>query len=344
MPFLIHEVLIAADSPHVAGRVDRCVQSLVGESRSFVTGLFDHDCVQVNGEFETSPGRSLQTGDRVRVRYERDRRYSPRPRRRQPHRGFTIVHEDRDLIVVDKSSELLTIPTDAGESHTLVDRLQEHVRHEGRQRGAFVVHRLDRGVSGLLVFGKTRESANALQRQFSQRRTEREYRMLVAGVVATDAGEVRSHLATGKSLTRFSTQPSDETELAITHYRVARRLYSATELIVRLETGRRNQIRVHFAEAGHPVLGDPRYRPDLAEHPDWPYRRLALHAALLAFEHPETGEALQFTSPLPVEFANFAHQQSDRERANRTKRARQNSPTTPIDQKRRSRRRKKNSR
>jgi len=118
-------------------------------------------------------------------------------------------------------------------------------------------------------------------------------------------GTFRSRLITEKNLSRRSTKKPGEGELAITHYRVSRVLDGASLVMVQLETGRRNQIRVQFAEAGHPVLGDPRYRPDEARHKRWPHKRLALHAAMLAFAHPVTGEELRFESALPMEFEEF---------------------------------------
>ncbi len=203
------------------------------------------------------------------------------------------------------------MPSDAREPHTLIYRVNEHVRHEGRGRGAFVVHRLDREVSGLLVFGKTKDMAEAVQRQFSQRKPERQYEALVAGRVELLRGEFRSFLATGKNLNRYSTDDEDEGELAVTHFQVVShlpeslQLPAVTHVAVQLETGRRNQIRVHFAEAGHTVLGDNRYRPDLWKKIPWPHKRLALHASTLAFVQPTSGELLRFTSPLPAEMIHF---------------------------------------
>lgn len=134
----------------------------------------------------------------------------------------SIVYEDREIIIVDKSADLLTVPTDGREPHTLIYRVNEHVRHEGRGRGAFLVHRLDRGVSGLLVFGKTREMADAVQSQFQQRKPERQYDAIVTGHVVQQEGEFRTFLATGKNLNRFSTEDEEEGELAVTHYRVVK--------------------------------------------------------------------------------------------------------------------------
>lgn len=311
VPFLTRELIIDESSLFLAVRADRCIQELAGGSRSYVTGLFDHDCVQLNGAVEIDAGRKLAVGDRITVRFEENRRYSPKRRPQQQHRGFSIVFEDRDIIVVDKSAGLLTVPSDAREPHTLIYRVNEHVRHEGRGRGAFVVHRLDREVSGLLVFGKTKDAADAVQRQFSRRKPERQYDALVAGRVEPLKGEFRSFLTTGKNLTRFSTDDEEEGELAVTHYQVVNHLPetvqmpAVTHVTVQLETGRRNQIRVHFAEAGHTVLGDNRYRPDQWKKIPWTHKRFALHASTLAFEQPATGELLRFTSPLPAEITNF---------------------------------------
>jgi len=305
VPFLIREAVVAESSPLLAGRIDRCVQELSGGSRSFVTGLFDHDCVQVNGQPAPDPGYRLEAGDHVVIRYEADRRYSPKRRPRQEHNGFSIVYEDRELIVVDKSAALLTVPTLEKEPYTLIYRVNEHVRHEGRGRGAFIVHRLDRGVSGLLVFGKTQELAEQLQKQFAEHKPDRLYHALVADCLKSSEGEFRGYLATGRTLTRYSTSGPQSGELAVTRYRVIQSMPDTTHVEVRLETGRRNQIRVQFAEAGHPVLGETRYSPELARRRDWPHRRLALHAATLAIENPATHQILRFTSPLPVEMTKF---------------------------------------
>ncbi len=306
LPFLIRTIVIEPSSALINGRIDRCVQEIAGGSRSHVTGLFDHDCVTLNGQIETNPGHHLSAGDQVHVRFEANRRYSPRRRpEQQKHRGFSIVFEDRHVVVVEKSADLLTVPTDGREPHTLLYRVNEHVKHEGRGRGAFVVHRLDRGVSGLLMFGKTKDDAKLLQNQFRQRKPERQYDALVAGVVGPDSGEFRSYLATGSNLNRYSTDDEDGGQLAVTHFQVKERLPDTTHVTVQLETGRRNQIRVHFAEAQHPVLGDNRYRSDLWENIPWAHKRFALHASTLGFTHPITGEAMRFSSPLPAEITNF---------------------------------------
>lgn len=306
MPFLTASRGVDADSPFLGGRADRLVQELVQQSRSFVTGLFDHDCVTLNGTMEPDAGRRLEVGDEIAVRYEANRRYSPRPRPKAAH-NFKAEFEDEFLIVVYKPAELLTVPSEKRESHTLVDRVGAYLKQGHSRAKAHVVHRLDRGVSGLLVFAKSQEVSELLQAQFSLRKPERRYAAIVAGVVDPPEGQFSGYLATGKTLTRYSTDNPEGGEYAETHYRTLQSLRDATLVEVELVTGRRNQIRVHFADAGHPIIGDDRYRSEDARHRNWPHKRLALHARSLGFEHPVTRETLHFDTPLPTEFQQFIH-------------------------------------
>ena len=299
---------VEVDSPLAGQRADRLVQQLCGLSRSQVTGLFDHGCVRVNRAVSTQPAQRLAPGDQVELKYDPHQRYHPRPRPRR-NLGFEIVFEDKHLLVVNKPAGLLSVPTVREETNTLVAKADEYVKHVSKGRGAFSVHRLDRGVSGLLVLGKTQEIVRRIKDQFAANKPEREYVALVAGRLEKRQGTFETLLATDKDLNRFSTEDEEIGQLAITHYRVIEQLEGATLVQVRLETGRRNQIRVHFAEAGHPVLGDERYRPDLAAHPHWRHERLALHARLLGFTHPVTEEPLRFEAPLPAEIDDFLRRQ-----------------------------------
>jgi 23S rRNA pseudouridine1911/1915/1917 synthase len=194
------------------------------------------------------------------------------------------------------------VPTDRGETNTLLDRVGEYLRHKRGVRQAFVVHRLDRGVSGLMLFAKNRDVAQQLQELFRTRAISRTYLAVVSGTMENASGTFQSHLATAENLDRFSTANGREGELAVTHYRVLKQLPDVALVEVKLETGRRNQIRVHFAEAGHPVLGDERYGGANARRAPWSEHRLALHAERLDFVHPQTRKKLALRSPLPKEF------------------------------------------
>jgi 23S rRNA pseudouridine1911/1915/1917 synthase len=296
------------------GRIDRIAQTLTGRSRAEVRGLFDHGCVHLNGVICPQAGALVAEGDVVVVRQDPAVRYRSKARQRDSG-PYRLVFEDRHLIVVDKAAAVLTVPTDRGETNTLLDALSRSLLQRGHRGRVSVVHRLDRGTSGLLVFGKNPRAARELQAQFRVRKADRRYAAIVAGRLENQQGTFDSHLGTTKSLQRYSVRSGKEGEQAITHYRVVRRLADTTHVDVTLETGRRNQIRVHFAEAGHPILGDERYCAELARHADWRHKRLALHASLLGFQHPLTGERLRFESPLPVEFEDFFARQRRQSRS-----------------------------
>ncbi len=287
-----------------AGRVDLVVRQLSGFSRSQVRGMVDHGCVWINGAACGTVAAAVAAGDRISICFDPTQRYHEK-KRRWVDRTFNISFEDDHLIVVDKSAGSLTVPTDRNETNTLVDRVSAYLSHSRRKRQAWVVHRLDREVSGLLVFGKHEPIADRLIEQFKQRKPQRVYTAIVAGVMSSHDGTFHSHLATGKNLDRFVARPSRKTEAAITHYRVLRRMSDTTLVEATLETGKRNQIRVQFADAGHPVLGDPRYKTKQAMHPRWIRKRIALHAKSLGFEHPVSGEAMTFESPLPSALEKF---------------------------------------
>lgn len=291
-------------APEQAGRLDHVVRALTQSSWSQARGIIGGGCVTVNGETCDAIDRNLSVGDIIEVNFDQSRRYKEK-KKSWDDRTFEVRYEDDHLIVVDKAAGTLTVPTENDDRNTLVERVSVYLSHSRGKREAFVVHRLDREVSGLLVFAKHEPVAKALIDQFRQRKPTRLYAGIVAGSLAQDQGTFRSHLATGKNLDRYSTRPSDQTELAITHYQVQRRMDDATLVEVSLETGKRHQIRLHFAEARHPVLGDPRYKKRLASHPRWFRKRIALHATTLGFVHPVSAAEMRVESPLPAAMRNF---------------------------------------
>lgn len=285
-------------------RADLVVRHLSGSSHRRVRGMFDHGCVTINDAPCASGATTLKAGDVVVVNYDPEQKYRE-SKKRWDDRTFTIAYEDDDLIVVDKAAGTLTVPTDRNEPNTLIDRVSICISHSKRAREAWLVHRLDRDVSGLLVFGKHKKIADLLIDQFKARKPERLYAAIVAGQMTNAEGTFRSHLGTGKNLDRFVTGESADTELAITHYKILDQLSDTTLIELKLETGRRHQIRVHLSHNGFPVLGDRRYKPKLAAHPRWLRKRIALHAKTLGFDHPLTGELLRLESPLPAAMAKF---------------------------------------
>ncbi len=287
-------------------RLDLAVQALVNRPRSYVRGLFDHGCVSLDGQPCRNAGAPGAIGQLLALDYDPQQNYRETPKARLSTR-FAIAHEDAHLIVVEKVAGILTVPTDRGETTTLVHEVARYLSKGPRLlHRAYIVHRLDRDTSGLLVFGKTQAVADALRDQFADRKPERQYIAIAAGQLQPAAGTFRSHLATNDDLDQYSTDDETAGKLAVTHWQIEARLRGATRVSVQLETGRRNQIRVHLAEAGHPILGDVRYRTDLSRHPAWRWPRLALHARTLGFTHPVTGQQVRCQADLPACFGQFA--------------------------------------
>lgn len=223
----------------------------------------------------------------------------PSRQRRNPN-SLELVFEDRDLIVIDKPAGLLTIATERERERTAYALLFDHVQSRKSAWRIFIVHRLDREASGLLVFAKNEAVKRHLQDQFHTHMARRTYRAVVEGRMKDDKKTYSSHLADTPAFRSRSVRNPADGKLAVTHVTVLKRSPHRTLIEVELETGRKHQIRVHLSEAGHPIVGDERYRAQTD-----PIRRLALHATSLRFIHPATGKAMTFDAPMPGSFATL---------------------------------------
>ena len=211
--------------------------------------------------------------------------------------GIRIVFEDEDIIVVDKPAGLLTIATETEREKTLYAWLRKRANQKKPAQRIFIVHRLDREASGLVVFAKSIEAKQGLQEQFKCHSAGRRYCAVVEGRVEESDFSIRSYLSENAAYRVYSTRKKGVGRLAVTHVHVVRRNRRSTVMQVRLETGRKHQIRVHLAEKGHPIVGDKIYGSG------WnPIRRLALHGEHLGFTHPRTGKRLEFESKYPKLF------------------------------------------
>lgn len=208
-----------------------------------------------------------------------------------------IVFEDDRIIVVEKPAGLLTMATDTERSKTVYAALRSYLTNKKRPEQLFIVHRLDREASGLLVFAKTVEAKTRLQDQFKDHSAGRRYIAVVEGRVMEDDFTIRSYLAENAAYRVYSTRNKKIGKLAVTHGHVLKRNSKTTLLELRLETGRKHQIRVHLAERGHPIVGDKSYGSRSN-----PIRRLALHGAHLDFKHPSTGQSMRFEARPPTAF------------------------------------------
>ncbi len=299
--------------PEAARGLASAVHARLGISAFHSRRLIRAGQVRVNGDVVRNPAARLALKDRVELGESHSERNAvsavPAKARMviaaKPAHPALLFH-DEQIAVVFKPAGLLTVPTPKRERNTLVGWLARELGKGKRHRPEVrVVQRLDREVSGVLVFALTEPAWKNLREQFEQHQPERRYLAIVAGRVEPAQGTFSSLLATGRHLQRRPARSAQSGERAITHYQVLHQLGGAALVEVWLETGRRHQIRVHFAEAGNPILGENRYRRDLATHAVWPAERLALHAANLAFNHPATSKPIQFQSPMPWEFARF---------------------------------------
>ena len=261
--------------------------------RTTVRQWLKHGSVQVNGKAIKRSNHCLKAGDSVLIRAKEEVRaeglLAPR---------MKVLFEDSSILVIEKPEGLLSMASATERKKTVYAVLTSYLRRGDPQNRAriWIVHRLDRESSGLMVFAKTQTAKRALQAEWS--RTEKRYLAVVEGNAPREQGTLRSQLDESQPRKVYSARPSERTRLAVTHYRVVK--HNATHALIELtpETGRRHQIRVHLADAGCPIIGDHRYGARTN-----PARRLGLHASSLKLRHPLTGELLSFESPLPSELA-----------------------------------------
>ena len=251
--------------------------------------------VEVNGRSVTRFNHPLQIGDVVSIRAKKE---TPAKELLPP--GVSVLFEDDSLIVIEKPAGLLSMASATERDRTAYAYLTAYVRR-GNPRGperVWIVHRLDRETSGLMVFAKTEAAKRALQSQWRQ--ADKRYLAVVEGQPPADHGVLSSHLDESNPFKVYSAPPSEKTRHAVTNYRVIKQNGAWTLVELMPETGRRNQLRVHLADAGCPIIGDEKYGTRTN-----PARRLGLHASSLQFEHPSSGERLSFESPLPRELAGL---------------------------------------
>ena len=262
-------------------------------------GLIDANCVKVNGADPTGHGQRLIAGDQIDVSFDAATAYRALPRPTKSARTpYEVLWEDKHLLFVNKPAGLLTVPTETGTDPNLADAITDDYNRRGFKRfNLYIVHRLDRFTSGVLVFAKTPEALHALKKYFESHDLNRVYKAVVVGEIAENSGSMHDNLIEHAKSLRIHVDRSGKikgSKKATTHYRVLERLPGHTVVEVKLETGRRNQIRVQFADKGFPLLGDHVYGEESTL-----IERQALHAELLGFRHPITDEALTIMAPLP---------------------------------------------
>ena len=295
-------------------------QLFPGQSRTGVKNMLSKGRILVNGESRTAFDLPLKKGDRITVLSKgisiaRATRNDARSEVEKA--GVQILFEDENYIVVDKPSGMLTVAT-GKEEKTLYALLNAYIKVNARMQRKedllsgrepdrstakiWIVHRLDRGTSGVLVFAKNERAKDILQSKWKDLVAERKYVAWLEGRLEKERGAIQSWLAENpKSLKMVSLdQEAPGSQLAITHYRVLSCSRHYTQVEFSLQTGRKNQIRVHAASLEHPVAGDEKYGAQTD-----PVKRLALHAETLVFRNPFSGKTVRCTSPLPACFEIF---------------------------------------
>ncbi|WP_082451599.1 RluA family pseudouridine synthase [Paenibacillus ihuae] len=269
------------------------LKTLASRGRNSIKSLLARGQVSVNGKAVTQHNFQLHPGQTIAIDLEKQVQAKEMV-------GLTIVHEDDDLIVIQKDAGLLSIATGEENEQTAYRQLMEHVRLTNPRNRIFVVHRLDRDTSGVMMFAKSEQIQQKLQNTWKDTVKERSYVALVEGAVKKAEGTISSWLKETSTLKMYSSPHEGDGQHAVTHYKLlqANRHFSLLE--VRLETGRKNQIRVHLADIGHPIAGDKKYGAQTKA-----VGRLGLHARVLSFIHPTTGDLLTFESPIPKTFLKY---------------------------------------
>lgn len=263
------------------------------KSRNDIKSLLAHRQILVDNEVITQFNHPLLNGQQVVVNWAKVLIEE------QPA-GLNIVFEDPYIIIIEKQAGLLSIATATEKEQTAYSILSDHVKKRDPKNKIFVLHRLDRETSGVMMFAKSEMIQQALQKAWKEAVLERTYIVVVEGAVSNEQGTITSWLTESKAFIMYSSHTPNNGQKAITHYRVLKKNKHYSLLEVKLETGRKNQIRVHMKDIGHSVIGDKKY--GATKHP---IGRLGLHAQVLAFKHPTTGEVVRYESEIPKVFLNL---------------------------------------
>jgi 23S rRNA pseudouridine1911/1915/1917 synthase len=263
---------------------------LSNSGRNSVKSMLARGQVSVDGRVSTAYNLRLEPGQTVAIQREKTAEAPPLT-------GLSILHEDEDIIVIRKDAGLLSIASAKESEVTAYRQLMSHVRSKDPSSRIFVVHRLDRDTSGVMMFAKSEDIQQELQNNWQDVVKERTYVALVEGRVSKPEGTISSWLKESSTLKMYSSLRPNGGQHAVTHYKVIQSNPSFTLLEVNLETGRKNQIRVHMQDLGHPVAGDKKYGSKSKA-----INRLGLHASVLAFIHPSSGSLMRFEADIPKSF------------------------------------------
>lgn len=270
--------------------MDFLMTQMQGKSKTSLKQLLSGGHFKLNGQTVTNFSQPVKSGDVV-VMEKNKKKVIALPA------SLKVVYEDAHLMVVNKDAGLLTMSTSKENRHTAYAYVSEYLKQHHPDNRVFIVHRLDRETSGLMMFAKSAKIQETLQKNWNEAVLCRRYYALVEGFVEKETDTIHAWIQeNSKSLKMYVCKPGEGFE-AITHYRIVDGSRHFTLLDVTLDTGRKNQIRVHLQHVGHPIAGDVKYG---ARHN--PMKRLGLHAAELSFVHPVTRESMHFSTAIPPAF------------------------------------------
>lgn len=255
--------------------------------------MLKHNQFAVNKVPTSRHDAEVHAGDTFSVNFDQSFQVFKNPR-------VQLVYEDEHILVINKGYGVLSMGTDTKKDGTAYSIMREYVKYHDPRAKVFIVHRLDRDTSGLMMLAKTMTAKEAMQHNWNNMVLNRKYVAVVEGEVEQKEGVVKSYLAENSQYEVYSTNDPSKGQFAVTRYKCLKSAKGYSLLEVELDTGRKNQIRVHMKDIGHPIAGDRKYG---AAHS--PINRLALHAQTLRFVHPVTRKEMNFTTPIPASFRSI---------------------------------------
>lgn len=269
------------------------IENLPNKNRNNIKSLLKNKQVLVDGAAISQFNHPLNPGQEVMIT---ESRFSDKDMK-----GIKVVYEDEYLIAVEKASGILSIATDKEREKTAYNIVKNYVKSRNPLEKLFIVHRLDRETSGVMIFAKTEEMQQILQTNWQKMVLERTYVAVVEGKVEKNSDTIISYLKENSAFVTFSSDKEIEgSKKAVTHYTVLKRSKGFSLVEANIETGRKNQIRVHMQSLGHSVVGDKKYGATTN-----PLGRLGLHAKSIIFKHPKTGKVLSFQTGIPAKFSGM---------------------------------------
>lgn len=267
------------------------LKTFSSQSRNSVKSLLSSHRVSVNGAPVSQFNFKLFPKDVVII--------TKNPIKRKLRHNLPIIFENDELIVINKPSKLLSVPSDNEKGSTAFRMVNDYLQQKDKHNRAYIVHRIDEDTSGVLMFAKNERIAHLLtdKDNWNKLVTKRGYYAIVEGVMENKSGTVKSSLKKNAQNMMYSSKKAGDGQFAVTHYKVIKENENYSLLDVNIDSGRKNQIRVHMGDLGHFIIGDDKYG-----EPSNPIKRLGLHAYCLELKHPVTGKLMTFKAPMPKEF------------------------------------------